>query len=486
MLQILMATSEASPFAKTGGLADVLGSLPSVLNNQGADVRVIMPKYATIPNSLKDTIKHCCYIYVRLGWRSIYCGIEQTEYNGVIYYFIDNELFFKRDSLYGYGDDGERFAFFCRAVLEALPHINFIPDVIHCHDWQTGMIPVLLESQYRHIMDYQNIATMFTIHNLRYQGVFGIADFKDWFGLGNENFGANNLEFYGGASFLKGGLVYSRILTTVSPTYAEEIKTFYYGERLHELLDVRRKDLYGIINGIDYNEFNPKNDCLIYQTYSKSNLIGKAANKTALQKDLNLTVDENIPMIGLISRLVDQKGLDLIACVFDEILSENLQFVVLGTGDDKYERLLKEAALRYPGKMSANIKFDNELAHKIYAASDLFLMPSLFEPCGLGQMISLRYGTLPIVRETGGLKDTVISYNEDTKDGNGFSFAHYNAHDMLYTIKRALSICQRKTLCNKLKKAAMSCDYSWQSSAGKYMELYENIKSVMEEKLPTV
>jgi len=481
MLKILMAASEASPFAKTGGLADVLGSLPIALNNLGGDVRVIMPKYATIPISLKDSIKHCCYIYVKLGWRNIYCGIEQAEYKGVTYYFVDNEFFFHRDGLYGYGDDGERFAFFCRAVLEALPQIDFIPDVIHCHDWQAGMIPVLLEAQYRQLDAYKNIATMFTIHNLRYQGVFGIADFKDWFALDNMHFSSYNLEFYGGASFLKGGLVYSRLLTTVSPSYAEEIKTFNYGERLHELLKVRNKDLYGILNGIDYKEFDSKSDHLIYQTFSKSNLSGKAANKTALQKDLNLTVGEDIPMIGLISRLVDQKGLDLIACVLDEILNENVQFVVLGTGDNKYERLLKDAAFRYPGKMSAIIKFDNELAHKIYASSDLFLMPSLFEPCGLGQIISLRYGTLPIVRETGGLKDTVISYNEETGEGNGFSFAHYNAHDMLFTIKRALSIYKRKTLYNKLRKAAMSCDYSWQNSADKYMELYHSVTSAMEE-----
>ncbi|HKL99313.1 MAG TPA: glycogen synthase GlgA [Mobilitalea sp.] len=474
-MKILMATSEASPFAKTGGLADVLGSLPAALNKLGADVRVIMPKYDSIPSHLKDTIRHCCYIYVRLGWRNIYCGIEQAEYNGVTYYFIDNESYFKRSGLYGYGDDGERFAFFCVSVLEALPYIDFFPDVIHCHDWQAGMIPVLLEAQYRQISGYHKIATMFTIHNLRYQGVYGLSDFKDWFGLSNEYFAPDKLEFYGGTSFLKGGLVFSHILTTVSPSYAEEIKYSYYGERLHGLLRSRQKDLHGIINGIDYDEFNPKTDSLIYQTYTKSNLGGKAANKLALQRDLNLSEDDEVPMIGLISRLVDQKGLDLIACVLDELMSDNVQFVILGTGDAKYEQLLMDASYRYPGKLSANMKFDNELAHKIYAASDLFLMPSMFEPCGLGQMISLRYGTLPIVRETGGLKDTVINYDDVTGEGNGFNFSNYNAHDMLYTIQRALNLYKKKALRTKLRKAAMSCDYSWQNSAEKYIELYSSL-----------
>ncbi|MHB8129966.1 MAG: glycogen synthase GlgA [Mobilitalea sp.] len=478
MLKILMATSEASPFAKTGGLADVLGSLPSALIKQGVDVRVIMPKYGTIPEQLRDSIIHKYYIYVKLSWRNLYCGIEQAQYNGVTYYFVDNEFYFNRDSLYGYQDDGERFAFFNRAILDALPLLDFTPDVIHCHDWQAGMVPVLLEAQYRHLDFYQNISTIFTIHNLKYQGVYMISEMKEWFGLGNEYFTADKLEFFGAASFLKGGLAYAHILTTVSETYAGEIKNTFYGEHLEGLLNARGEDLYGIVNGIDYDEFNPKTDKLIYQTYTKSNLVGKTANKVALQKELDLTVDEEIPMIGLISRLVDQKGLDLIACMLGEILSEKVQFVILGTGDEKYESLFKEAMYQYPGKLSANTRFDNVLAHKIYAASDFFLMPSLFEPCGLGQLISLRYGTLPIVRETGGLKDTVISYNDATGEGNGFSFTNYNAHDMLHTIRRALAVYQRKTLRGKLRKSAMSCDFSWQNSAIKYMELYQSMKPV--------
>lgn len=480
MLRILMAASEASPYAKTGGLADVLGSLPSALIDQGADVRVIMPKYGTIPEELRENITYLCHFYVDMAWRHLYCGIGQAQYNGVTYYFIDNEYYFKRGGLYGYDDDCERYAFFCKAVLAAIPCLDFTPDIIHCHDWQTGMIPVLLEAHYRQIDQYKGIGTVFTIHNLRYQGIYGIENFKEWFGLGDYYFTSDKLEFNKGASFMKGGLTYSHKLTTVSDTYAQEIKDPFYGEHMEGLLNARSHDLFGIVNGIDYNEFNSKKDPFIYQTFSKTNLTGKAVNKAALQKELNLTVNEEIPMIGLISRLVDQKGLDLIACILDELLGEEVQFVVLGTGDKNYEDMFKTAAWRYPGKVSANIRFDNGLAHKIYAASDLFLMPSLFEPCGLGQLISLRYGTLPIVRETGGLKDTVISYNEMTKEGNGFSFTSYNAHDMLYTIRRAMDIYHHKTIRNKLIKAAMSCDFSWQSSAGRYMELYRNMKPEIE------
>ncbi len=476
MLKILMAASEASPYAKTGGLADVLGSLPSALIEQGADVRVIMPKYKTIPEKLCEEISYRCHIHVDLGWRHLYCGIEQAQYRGVTYYFIDNEYYFKRDGLYGYDDDCERFAFFCKAVLAAIPSLDFIPDVLHCHDWQAGMIPVLLEAQYRKMDLYRGIASVFTIHNLRYQGIYGIENFKEWFSLSDYYFTNDKLEFYNAASFMKGGLTYSHKLTTVSETYAQEIKSPFYGEHMEGLLNARSKDLCGIVNGIDYEEFNPKKDSLIAQTFSKSNLTGKAVNKASLQKELGLTVREDIPVIGLISRLVDQKGLDLIACVLEEILNEEVQLIILGTGDRKYEDLFKEASRSHPGKVSSNIRFDNGLAHKIYAASDLFLMPSLFEPCGLGQLISLRYGTLPIVRETGGLKDTVISYNEVTKEGNGFSFANYNAHDMLYTIKRAIEIYHKKTVRNRLIKAAMSCNFSWQSSAGKYLELYHSMK----------
>ncbi len=476
MLKVLMVASEANPFAKTGGLADVLGSLPGALNKQGVDARVIMPKYGTISSALRERIQHKETIYVRISWKNQFCGIEQTEYNGVTYYFIDNEYYFRREGIYGYDDEVERFAFFCRAVLEAIPHLDFIPDILHCNDWQTGMIPVLLEAQYRNRDKYENIATMFTIHNLRYQGEFSIPVFQDLFGLGDEYFTSDKLEYYGNASFLKGGLTYSHILTTVSNSYAEEIQNPFYGERMDGLLRARSHSLHGIVNGIDYDEFNPQTDPFIFLNYNQDTLEGKIKNKLALQEELNMPVNGDIPAIGLISRLVDQKGLDLIARVLDDIMGEDLQLYILGTGDYIYESMFHDAACRYPSKVSANIRFDNGLAHKIYAASDLFLMPSLFEPCGLGQLISLRYGTLPIVRETGGLRDTVLSYNENTVEGNGFSFTNYNAHDMLFTIKRALQVYKYKDVWSKLQETAITGDYSWQYSAGKYIDLYSTLK----------
>jgi starch synthase len=503
MKRILMVASEASPFAKTGGLADVIGGLPPALNKRGADVRVILPKYEYAGKSKKIrrdettgeleegegkktlnellaenalTLEHICYIYVDLGWRHLYCGIEQTVYRGVTYYFIDNEYYFKRDSCYGYGDDAERFAFFCKAVLEAIPHLSFQPDIIHCHDWQAGMVPVLLNAHYRGYDRYRDIHTVFTIHNLKFQGIYGIPEMREWFGLGEEYFTPDKLEFYGCGSFMKGGLVYSDWITTVSDTYAEEIKYPYHGEGLNGLLKARENSLSGIVNGIDYDIYNPKTDPYIYQNYTKSTINNKRINKTELQRRLGLTVSEDIPMIGLVSRLTDQKGLALIECVFDEIMREEVQLVILGSGDKKYEELFQNAVHRYPGKVSVMIAYSDPIAQRIYAASDFFLMPSLFEPCGLGQLISMRYGTLPIVRETGGLKDTVISYNTETGEGNGFSFSNYNAHDMLYTIRRALELYKKKTRRTKLMKAAMSRDCSWDTPSGQYMEIYERLK----------
>ncbi len=503
MKKILMVTSEASPFAKTGGLADVAGALPYALNKQGVEARVIMPKYEFAGKSKKTrkdettgevyetgekktlydiffelnlTPEHICYFYVDLSWRHQYCGIEQVVYRGVTYYFIDNEYYFKRDNCYGYGDDAERFAFFCRAVLEAIPHISFTPDILHCHDWQAGMVPVLLEAQYRHLDCYKDIRTMFTIHNLKFQGVYGIKEMKEWFGLGDEYFTADKLEYYNAGNFMKGGLVYSNLITTVSPTYAQEIKYAFYGEGLDGLLRARENSLFGIVNGIDYEVFHPKTDPYLFANYTKSSLKGKADNKRQLQEKLQLPVKEDIPMIGLVSRLTDQKGLALIECVLEDLMEQELQLVILGSGDRKYEDMFRNAEQRYPEKLAARIEYNDPLAQQIYAASDFFLMPSLYEPCGLGQLIAMRYGSLPIVRETGGLKDTVCSYNEETGEGNGFSFANYNAHDMLFTIQRAITLYQKKTLRNKLMKAAMSSDFSWDSSATRYMELYEKLK----------
>ncbi len=503
MKEILMVTSEASPFAKTGGLADVAGALPYALNKQGVEARVIMPKYEFAGKSKKRmkneesgeiyetgekktlydiffelnlTLEHICYIYVDLGWRHQYCGIEKVVYRGVTYYFIDNEFYFRRDNCYGYGDDSERFAFFNRAVLEAIAHISFTPDILHCHDWQTGMVPVLLEAQYRHLDLYKDIRTMFTIHNLKFQGIYGIIEMKEWFGLGDEFFTSDKLEFYNAGNFLKGGLVYSNLITTVSPTYAQEIQYAFFGEGLDGLLRARENSLFGIVNGIDYEVYHPKTDPYLFANYTETDLKGKAENKRRLQERLNLPVNEDIPMIGLVSRLTDQKGLELIECVLEYIMEQELQFVILGSGDQKYEDMFRNARDRYPEKLAVRIEYNDPLAQQIYAASDFFLMPSLYEPCGLGQLIAMRYGSLPIVRETGGLKDTVSSYNEETGEGNGFSFANYNAHDMLFTIQRAITLYKDKNLRNKLIKAAMSCDYSWDSSAARYMELYEKLK----------
>jgi starch synthase len=478
MLNVLMAVSEAAPFAKTGGLADVAGSLPKALikGNENVKVAVIMPFYKTIPQNLRDKIEHKKYIYVRVGWRNQYCGIMTCKYENVDFYFIDNEYYFGRAGLYGYEDDAERFAYFCRAVLEAIPHIDFTPDIIHCHDWQTGMIPFLMKTQYQNNPIFKDIKTVFTIHNLKYQGIFPKSILHDLFSIDlDEYFTDDKLEFNGNANFMKAGIVYSDKITTVSPTYAGEIQYPFFGEGLHGILNARKNSLYGILNGIDYDEYNPSIDSHIFYKYNNSNLDFKNQNKLKLQESLNLPKRIDVPIVSIISRLVSQKGIDLIKCVLHKILQLDVQMVILGTGDKHYESLFKNAAYNYRGKVSANIMFDDDLAHKVYAGSDLLLMPSLFEPCGLGQIISLRYGCIPIVRETGGLKDTVTSFNEITREGNGFSFTNYNAHDMLYTIERAIKIYKDDKTWAMLVKRAMECDYSWNASARRYLELYDEL-----------
>lgn len=475
MLNILIAATEAVPFAKSGGLADVVGSLPKSLLKNGVDARVIMPKYKLIPSELREKIVHINQIYVKVGWRDQYCGIEECVYDGVTYYFIDNEYYFGRDRLYGFGDEAEMFAFFSRAVLESIPHLNFIPNIIHCNDWQTGMIPVFLEINYKEFDFYRKIRTMFTIHNLQYQGIFPFSVMNDVLCLETKYFTSDKLEFYGNVSYMKGGITYSNIVTTVSPTYAREIQNSYFGEGLDELLRARNNDLFGILNGIDYDEYNPETDKYLFKKYSKNLIKDKKENKLKLQKELGLPQNGSIPMIGIISRLVVQKGFDLIAWVLEEILLEDVQVVLLGTGDEVYEKLFREIGARYSNKFSANITFSNELSHKIYAGADMFLMPSRFEPCGLSQIISLRYGTIPIVRETGGLEDTIKPYNEFTGKGNGFSFENYNAHDMLYTIKRAAGYYRDPQLWNTLIKNGMDCDFSWNNSAVRYVELYKRL-----------
>jgi len=475
MLKVLMATSECSPFAKTGGLGDVLGALPKSLVGKDVDCRVMMPKYKVIPEEYVEKMQFKEYFYVRVGWRSQYCGIFELQDKGVTYYFIDNEYYFGTSTLYTW-NDMEKFIFFQRAVLQSLKVIDFQPDVIHCHDWQTGLIPVLLDAEFKYDEYYSRIRTVMTIHNLQYQGIFSKNDANEMLGLPSYYFTPDKVEYYGDINFMKAGLVFANFITTVSNSYAEEIKQPYFGERLDGLLRSKSDKLGGILNGIDYEEYNPETDKYLDNKYNIRNFItGKRKNKTELQKELGLEVNKDIPMIGIVSRLVTQKGLDLITAVMDEILNLNVQVVVLGTGEQHFEKTFQHYAWCNHKKMSANIMFDNKLAHKIYAASDMFLMPSLFEPCGLGQIISLSYGTLPIVREVGGLKDTVKPYNEYTGEGNGFSFWAYNAHDMLYTIERAVELYKQPKVWNNIVRSAMKCDYSWEESAKNYINVYNHV-----------
>ena len=471
-MNILFVVSECVPFIKSGGLADVAGALPKELKKLGSEVRVIMPKYGAIGQQFKDKMEKMVEINVQLSWRNQYCGIEKLEYEGIVYYFIDNEYYFKRDTMYGHYDDGERFSYFCRAVLEAIPHLDFNPEILHCHDWHTGMVPFLLNAQYRDLKEYADIRTIFTIHNLQFQGIFPREILGDLLNLDDSYFD-EQLEFYGCVNFMKAAIVSSDLITTVSPTYMNEIQMPYYGERLDGLLRSRHTALKGILNGIDADIYNPGKDPSIIQNYDQNSPENKIKNKLHLQKMFGLEENANIPLISIISRLTSQKGLDLVKLVFDEVIAHDIQFIVLGTGDTEFEDYFRTKESLNRKKVRAYIGFNEELAHQIYAGSDLFLMPSKFEPCGLGQLIALRYGTIPIVRETGGLNDTVTSYNEKTQTGNGFTFKNYNAHDMLYTVQRALHFYNQKHVWEKLVKTAMAQDYSWSPSAQKYNGMYK-------------
>ncbi|KRQ87378.1 Glycogen synthase [Caloramator mitchellensis] len=475
-MNILFATSESYPFLKTGGLADVAYALPRALRRLGIDARVIMPKYGDIKYEYSLMMKHIGHFNVQLGWRNQYCGVEYLEYDGIPFYFIDNEYYFKRGGAYGYSDDDERFVFFSRAVVEAINYIDFIPDVIHCNDWHTGAVPLLLKSTYSNSPNHKDIKSIFTIHNLRYQGVFDKKILWDLLGLDDYYYTDDRLKYYDGVSLMKAGIIYSDKVTTVSNTYAEEIKTPFYGEGLQGLLSAHSYKLLGIVNGIDYEVYNPLTDKYIYRNYDANNIEAKKENKMALQRELNLPVNPDIPMIGMVTRLTKQKGLDLIAQVMQEILEMDVQFVLLGTGDYIYEEAFKYFSRVFPSKISSNIRFSEELSRRIYASSDLFLMPSLFEPCGIGQLLALRYGSLPIVRETGGLKDTVKPYNEYTGEGNGFSFANYNAYEMLNIIRYAVTVYyNQKDAFDNLVVNAMKSDNSWDESAKLYIELYNSI-----------
>ena len=478
-MKVLYVTAECWPFAKTGGLGDVAYALPKALKKEGVDVRVIMPKYSTIPTYLKDQLKKVGEFSVDVSWRSQYCGLEKMELDGVTFYFVDNEYYFKRDgaeSIYGHGDDAERFIFFTNAVLKSIDKLGFYPDVINASDWHTGMLPLFLKEKYAHLPKYKNIKTMYTIHNLQYQGIFGREILGDVLDIDFKYFNNGDIEYHGDINFMKAGINFADKVSTVSPSYAEEIKTEFYGNGLDGLIRANSNKLVGILNGLDYDINNPKTDKNLFANYDVNSIDKKVKNKVELQKLLKLDVDPDIPMVGIVSRLVSQKGLDLIDFMMPEIVNEKLQLVVLGTGDNQYQSMFHYYDSHYPNKVSANITFDSALAQQIYAASDIFLMPSLFEPCGIGQMIAMRYGTLPIVRETGGLKDTVIPYNQYTKEGNGFSFANYNAHEMFFTLQRAIKLYEEdRETWNKLVENAMKTDNSWSKSAKEYIETYKNL-----------
>lgn len=468
-MKVLYATSEALPFIASGGLGDVAGSLPHALRKRLIGCRVVLPMYDTIKQELKDTMKFITHISVPVAWRRQYCGIFEAKHNGVIYYLIDNQYYFKRDTIYGHYDDAERFAFFSRAVLEIIPYIDFKPDIIHCNDWQTALTPVYYSAMYANSPGYENIKTIFTIHNIQYQGVYGKELLEDVLGIPADK--ASLLEYDGCINFMKGAIECADKVTTVSPSYADEILDPWYSHGLDSILNERRYKLSGILNGIDTVSYDPATDKCIKANFSADDVSGKKIDKEALQKEMGLPVKPSVPVIGMVTRLVSHKGLDLVKGILDELLATSeMQLVVLGSGDYEYESYFRWIAEKYPDKVGLRIGFVPELARKIYAGADMFLMPSKSEPCGLSQMVALRYGTVPIVRETGGLRDSITDCGDGK--GNGFTFKSYNAHDMLDAIRRALTLYYNGDW-NELVLRALNCDFSWGRSANAYIRLYK-------------
>ena len=470
-MKILFATSEALPFAMSGGLADVSGALPKALRRRLVGCRVVMPLYSTIKPELREKMTFVGSITVPVSWRRQYCGIFEAHVDGVIYYLIDNEYYFKRDMLYGHYDDAERFAFFSRAVLEILPYIDFKPDIIHCNDWQTAMVPVYLNEYYKADPLYSDIKTVFTIHNIQYQGKYGMELYNDLLGLlpGRESL----VEYDGCVNLMKGAVQCADKVTTVSPTYAREILEPYYSHGLDNILKQFTYKLTGIVNGIDYDVYNPETDPMIFKNFTVDTLEGKAINKAELQKQMGLPEKADTPVIGIVTRLVKHKGLDLVKHVFEEILGADVQFAILGSGEYEFESFFYDMAQKYPEKVGLKIGFDATLAHRIYAGADIFLMPSKSEPCGLAQMVALRYGTVPIVRETGGLNDTITDSGDG--EGNGFTFKNFNAHEMQEAVWRALTGYSDKKGWDILRRRGMNCNNSWGASAGAYIGLYKEL-----------
>ena len=470
-MKVLFASSEALPFMASGGLGDVAGSLPHALRKRLIGCRVVMPMYDTIRQELKDKMKFITHISVPVAWRRQYCGIFEAKHNGVIYYLLDNQYYFKRNTIYGHYDDAERFAFFSRAILEIIPHIDFKPDIIHCNDWQTALTPVYYSAMYANSPGYENIKTIFTIHNIQYQVIYGMELLQDVLGIPADK--TSLLEYDGCVNFMKGAIECADKVTTVSPSYANEILDPWYSHGLDSILNERRYKLSGILNGIDTVGYDPETDKDIKANYSAADPSGKKEDKEELQKLMNLPVKPNVPIVGMVTRLVSHKGLDLVKGILDELLSKaEMQLVVLGSGDYEYESYFRWIAEKYPDKVGLRLGFVPDLARKIYAGADMFLMPSKSEPCGLSQMVALRYGTIPIVRETGGLRDSITDCGDGK--GNGFTFKSYNAHDMLDSIYRALTLYYNGDW-NELVLRALNCDFSWGRSANAYIRLYKEL-----------
>ena len=472
-MKVLYVASEALPFMASGGLGDVAGSLPQALRKRLVGCRVVMPLYDTIKQELKDKMTFVTNISVPVAWRRQYCGIFQAKHEGVIYYFIDNQYYFKRDTIYGHYDDAERFTFFARAVLEILPVVDFKPDIIHCNDWQSALTPVFYTTLYSKDPWYQGIKTVFTIHNIQYQGTYGMELVGDVIGLNPAD--TSVVEYDGDVNFMKGAIECADKVTTVSPSYAGEILDPWYSHGLDTILRERQWKLQGILNGIDVGNYDPETDKAIAKNYTVENVkAGKAENKKDLQRTMGLPEKPDTPIIGLVSRLVSHKGLDLIKGILDELLyTTDVQIAVLGSGDWQYENFFKEMQAKYPDKLAVTVGFIPALSRKVYAGADLFLMPSKSEPCGLSQMIALRYGTVPIVRETGGLRDSITDSGDG--QGNGFTFKTYNAHDMLGAIRRGLDAYWNKDNWDVLVDRAMNCDLSWGKSANEYIKMYKEV-----------
>ena len=475
-MRVLFASGEAAPFFKTGGLGDVAYALPKELAKQGVDVRVVLPNYSQMPEKYKEQLTEISHFRFQLGAKNVYCGIKTLTLEGIIYYFVDNLSYFDRASIYGEWDDGERFGYFSTAIIEMLEVIDWIPEIIHCNDWHTAMVPVLLVDRYHWKERLRGIRKVLTIHNLRFQGVFEPSILENVFGTGYNTYTDDGLKYFDRVNFLKGAINFSDRVTTVSPTYAHEITTPEFGEQLDESLRYNHWKLSGIINGIDYDLNNPSNDPMIPNHFDVHDLNGKALNKAELQAQVGLPVREEVPLIGVVSRLTDQKGFQLIEEILDGLLQQDIQIVLLGTGDPQFEQSFSYFAMKYPDKMKSLITFDIKLAQLIYAGSDMFLMPSAFEPCGLSQMMSMRYGTLPIVHETGGLKDTVEPFNVYTGAGTGFSFNGFNAHNLWHTIQLALDTYNNNpTAWQQLVEQAMLRDFSWKNPAKAYIDIYTTL-----------